>query len=117
MHGGRHRDLGQTGGHELQERHLRGGVLHGDAVGAEVGVGLASLELLVLGIVEVVDEDLLGQREAATEPAPTDGHAFARAWRRRRSTSSMGVVAVDGHGVLHALAAMLCPSTIQVYDK
>ena len=36
--GGGHGDLGQAGGHELQQRHLRRGVLHGDAVGVEVGV-------------------------------------------------------------------------------
>ena len=35
MHGGRHRHLGQAGGHELQQRHLGGGVLHGHAVGVE----------------------------------------------------------------------------------
>jgi hypothetical protein len=35
-----------AGGHELQQRHLGGGVLHGDAVGVEVVVAAAALELL-----------------------------------------------------------------------
>ena len=51
VHGRRHRDLGQAGGHELQQRHLRGGVLHGDAVGVEVGVAAAALELLAVRVV------------------------------------------------------------------
>ena len=35
---GRHRRLVETGGHELQQRHLGRGVLHGDPVRVEVGV-------------------------------------------------------------------------------
>ena len=35
---------GEAGGHELQQRHLGGGVLHGDAVGVEVVVAAAPLE-------------------------------------------------------------------------
>ena len=69
-------DLGQAGGHELQQRHLRGGVLHGDAVGVEVGVAAAALELLALGVGEVVDEDLLGERERAAEAV--DGPSATR---------------------------------------
>ena len=41
--------LRQAGGHELQQRHLRRGVLHGDAVGVEVGVARAALDRLVDG--------------------------------------------------------------------
>ena len=41
-----HGRLGQAGGHELQQRHLGGGVLHGDAVGVEVVVAAAPLDLL-----------------------------------------------------------------------
>ncbi len=44
--GGGHRDLRETSGHELQQRHLRGRVLHRHAVGIEVVVGAAALELL-----------------------------------------------------------------------
>ena len=64
-----HRDLREPGSHELQQRHLRGGVLHGDTVGAEFGVRDTAGEVLVLRVGEVVDEDLLGQRQGAPEPA------------------------------------------------
>ena len=43
-----HRGLVEAGGHELEQRHLRGGVLHGDPVGVEVGVGSGPLELLAV---------------------------------------------------------------------
>ena len=84
----------QAGGHELQQRHLGGGVLHGHAVGVEVGVAAAPLELLALGVGEVVDEDLLGERQRPAEPLAADGDPVGEAWRRRRSTSSIGVLAV-----------------------
>jgi hypothetical protein len=38
VHRRRHRHPRQAGGHELQQRHLGGGVLHGDAVGVELAV-------------------------------------------------------------------------------
>ena len=50
VHRRRHGDLGKTGGHELEQRHLRGGVLHGDSIGVEVVVGAAPLEFLRLGV-------------------------------------------------------------------
>ncbi len=68
--GGGHRDLGQAGGHELEQRHLRGGVLHGDAVGVEVGVGAAPLGAGRLGVAEVVEQDLLGEGQRLARPAP-----------------------------------------------
>ena len=74
MHGRRHGHLGEAGGHELQQRHLRGGVLHRDAVGPQIGVGPAALDLLVLGVVEVVDQDLLGEGERTAQAAPADRH-------------------------------------------
>ena len=61
VHGRRHLDLVEAGGHELEQGHLGGGVLHGHAVRAQVGVRAAPLELLARRVVEVVDEDLLGQ--------------------------------------------------------
>ena len=68
----------QPGGHELQQRHLGGGVLHGDAVGVEVVVAAAALEVLAR-VAQVVHEDLLGQREAAPEAVAADGHALGEA--------------------------------------
>ncbi len=49
-------------------------LLHRDAVGAEVRVRLRPLELLVLGVVQVVDQDLLGQGER-----PTSQHVIGQA--------------------------------------
>ncbi len=69
-------DLGQAGGHELEQRHLGGGVLHRHPVGVEVGVALATDELLALGIDEVVDEDLLGEREGAAEALAAESGLF-----------------------------------------
>ncbi|CAB4608014.1 unannotated protein [freshwater metagenome] len=63
----RHGDLGQAGGHELEQRHLGGGVLHGDAIGIEIRVAATALELLILRIAEMVHENLLGERERATQ--------------------------------------------------
>jgi hypothetical protein len=67
--GRRDRGGGQAGGHELQQRHLCGCVLHGDTIGCEVVVRLGPLDLLVLGR-EVVEEDLLSQRERTAELLP-----------------------------------------------
>ena len=78
VHRARHGHLGQAGGHELQQRHLRGGVLHGHAVGVEVGVAAAALELLALGVGEVVDEHLLGERERPAEAAAPEGGAVGQ---------------------------------------
>ena len=79
VHGGGHGHLGEAGGHELQQRHLGGGVLHGDAVGVEVGVAAAPLELLALRVAEVVDEDLLGEGERPAEALAAEGGALGEA--------------------------------------
>ena len=91
-------DLVEAGGHELEQRHLGGGVLHRHAVGAEVGVRAPALELLGLGIAEVVHQDLLGEGERTAEaPAPDGGavgerrvHAPHQIDRRLRSHSHGG---------------------------
>ncbi len=75
MHRRRRRDSVEARGHELQQRHLRGRVLHRDAVGMEVGVRVPALEVLGLGIAEVVHEDLLGERERSAEASAADGHS------------------------------------------
>ncbi|CAB5023399.1 unannotated protein [freshwater metagenome] len=77
VHRGGHSHLCEPGGHELQKGHLRGGVLHGDTIGAQVGVGLGAFEALALGIFEVVHQDLLGQGKPAAEAAAPDRHALA----------------------------------------
>ena len=66
VHGAGHERGRQTCGHELQQGHLCGGVLHGDPVGVEVVVRAAALDGFG-GVVEVVEQDLFGQRERAPE--------------------------------------------------
>ena len=51
--------------HELQNSHLRGGILQNHAVGVEFGVGFATGQVSVGGIVQVAVENLLGQRQRA----------------------------------------------------
>ena len=46
VHGRRHLDAWQSGAHELEQHDLRERVLQRDAVGVEVGVAPAPLELL-----------------------------------------------------------------------
>ena len=70
---GGHGGLGEAGRHELQECHLGGGVLHRDTVGVEVVVRDPALDLGVR-VGEVVDEDLLGQRERPAESLTPERH-------------------------------------------
>ena len=97
MHGGGHGDLGQAGGHELQQRHLGGGVLHGDAVGVEVGVAAAPLDAAGLGVAEVVDQDLLGEGERATEALAAERDPLGEAAVDAVDQLDGGVGG-DGHG-------------------
>ena len=83
---------GEARGHELEERHLRGGVLHGHPVGVEVVVGAAPLDVLA-GVPQVVDEHLLGEGEAAGRGGRVRGDTLRKA-AVDLGTSSMGVVAV-----------------------
>ena len=71
MDGGGRGHRGQAGGHELQERHLCRCVLHGDPVGAEVVVAHPTLDGGIIGVVEVVEQDLLGEGEPPPETIPT----------------------------------------------
>src|SRR4029453_1733134 len=78
VHGGRHRGGRQAGGHELEQRHLGGGVLHGQPVGVEVAVAAAPLELLAVGVAQVVDQDLLRPGERSAEPFAAEGDPFGQ---------------------------------------
>ena len=69
VHRRRDRRLGQTGRHELQQRHLGGGILHCDAIGMEVGVRDTPLQVLTLRIGQMVDENLLGEGQRSAESA------------------------------------------------
>ena len=80
MHRRRHGDLREPCGHELEQGHLGGGVLHGDPVGAQVVVGDRTLDgggrVGELCHVEVVEEDLLGKGERPAEALTADGQTF-----------------------------------------
>ncbi len=66
--GGGHGRLGPSGLHELKERHLRGGVLHGNTVGTQAHIALAALELGRFRVVEVTEDYLVGKRERPAQP-------------------------------------------------
>ena len=51
-------NTGHARGDELEHGHLGGGVLHGDAVGAEVQVGLAATDVGGGWLVQVTVDDL-----------------------------------------------------------
>ena len=97
VHRRRHRDLGQARGHELQQGHLGRGVLHRDAVGVELRVRLAPIEPARLGVGQVVDQDLLGEREGPTQPTPTDRHTAGQLGVDLLDQFERGVGG-DGHG-------------------
>ncbi|MEZ5272090.1 MAG: hypothetical protein R2694_07255 [Ilumatobacteraceae bacterium] len=67
--------VGRPAGHELEEGHLGGGVLHGHPVGVEVVVRATTLDQLG-GVAEVVEEDLLGEGERPAEAGPPAGGAL-----------------------------------------
>jgi hypothetical protein len=72
VHGGRHGGLVPTGEPELEQRHLGRRILHGDAIGVERHVALSGPEVLVLGIGEVAEEDLLSVAEGSSQAAAGD---------------------------------------------
>ena len=74
MHGGWHGRGGQAGGRKLQQRHLRGGVLHGHAVGVEVGVAAAAFNFLAGWVGQMVHQNFLGQRQRAPQAFAGDGY-------------------------------------------
>ena len=66
MHRAGHGGGGLAGLHELEQRHLGGGVLHGHPVGGEIDVGNAALVGLLHGAAgEVGVENFLGEGERA----------------------------------------------------
>lgn len=57
-----------TGADELQHRHLRGRVLHGDSIRSQTEIASATNDLLLVGIIEMRIEDLLGQSQRPIQP-------------------------------------------------
>jgi hypothetical protein len=66
----RHRDLVPPGLHELKQPGLPQHILEDDAIGTDEQIALAGLQLLVFGIVEMAEQDLVGQRQRPPQPAP-----------------------------------------------
>ena len=66
VHRRRHRDARDVRLRELEQRHLRGRVLHRHAVGAKLQVALSGAQVGRRRVVEVPDEDLLRQRQRAS---------------------------------------------------
>lgn len=71
MDGGRHGHFGQPAADELQHCHLSSGILHGHAIRPQAQVGLASLDLLLRGVIQVAIYNLLGQGEGTVKPGET----------------------------------------------
>ena len=89
-------DLGLARGGELEEGHLGGGVLHGHAVGVELGeIGAARVGALFGPGDQVGVEDLLGERQGAAQGGAGGGDPFG--------VEGVGLadgVEVEEHGVL-----------------
>ena len=66
--GGR-RNRGHAGRHELEDGHLRGGILAGYTVGTKLEVALAADNLLAVGVVQMRVQDLLGKGERSVQAA------------------------------------------------
>ena len=73
MNGGRDGRIVAARHHQVKERHLGGCVLHGDAVRPKLAVGRPRVEILLAGVRQVPEQDLLGVGEWAPE---TRAHDF-----------------------------------------
>ena len=89
MHRGRDSDLVAPRLHELEQAGLAEHVLEDDAVGPEQQVALAGLELLVLRIVEVAEQDLVGESQRLAQ-SPADHRKVARHCRVDRGRHFRG---------------------------
>ena len=65
--GGGHRHAGQPAADELQHGHLGSGVLHGHAVRPQPQVSAPTVDILVVGVIQVTVHNLLGQSEGSVE--------------------------------------------------
>ena len=80
VHGAGHGHLFAAGGHELEQGHLGGGVLHGHPVGGELHVVLAAPEGgLRLAVPEVGVQDLLRQGQGPADHLAGGLHACGEA--------------------------------------
>jgi hypothetical protein len=72
VHRRRHRRLLAPRRDELEDRHLRGRILHGDAVGPQLEIRGTGLERLLPGVREVAEQHLLRVGERPAEPLAHD---------------------------------------------
>lgn len=83
--GGGNSNSGHAGRDELEHGHLSSGVLHGDSVGSEVKVRLASSDISVGSVVQMTVDDLLGERQRSVKTALDNvdvlGETFVVNWR------------------------------------
>ena len=96
VHGRGHLYARESGGHELQERHLRGRVLHRHPVRAVIRVVGTALGAHHGRVVGVGEEDFLGERQRPPEAPPSLGH-------RARELGIDGFDELDGRGGPDAL--------------
>ena len=92
--GGGHHDPVEAGHQKLEGDDLGQCVLEGDAVGIEVRVAAPALEPLGVRMAQMVDEDLLDERERPAEALPAHGHGARASGRRPPRPGPPGSVAV-----------------------
>ncbi len=94
MDGGGHGHLGQSRSHELEERHLGRGVLHGHAIGLQVEVALPPQDLGLIRVIQVAVDDLLRQGERPVQPLAhhlqAGGHVLVGGLDERGSGVDLG---------------------------
>lgn len=70
-------NVGETSAHELEDSHLRSGILASDTIGAELEVGGSTLDVLSVRVVQMRVEDLLSESERAVQPGPDNREVLA----------------------------------------
>lgn len=74
--GGGYSHLRKAAADELQHRHLGCGVLHSHAVRTQPQVGAATINLLIVGIIEVAVNNLFCKSEWTVEPVGGKKYKF-----------------------------------------
>lgn len=87
--------LGEARGNELKHSHLGGGILHGNAIGAELEVSLTTNNVGGrVGVVEVTINDLLGEGKRALDVLANGVKALVNLLVRQRGA---GLEVAHGH--------------------
>jgi hypothetical protein len=69
---------GHACGHELKDSHLSGGILASNTVRAQLQVGLSTLNLLTMRVIQVRVDDLLGEGKWSVKTATNDGEVLCK---------------------------------------